>query len=511
MPFLHVRLLLSFLLTTACSDFASEDAAVLDPSPVASSSSSSNSSASVSSNNSSSSTSSSSSSQQADSFKINSIQFLSGNNVSPISFPRTNIETNQISSLELPPVMLGDVNGINYSIVASFESFLCATGLGFSSPFQYPNHFCRLISTPVVDSSRRTYSFSSSQISAEAPWRRNYVGVFSAHQIDVARVGPSLVSIVHYENKGELAPYAGQGAGFFPNTYAPNMTNTVEALSDGNCTEKNACYFGGVGIQWRKLSELLANQPSDANNDIYDLGPITWPSAGYATSDRLIKISAGPIVPFSIIKGGYIYVYYVDYVYTNGLDGNFSKYDVEGRKSGVKVIRAPISNFAPAQWKAYWNGKFSEPTLPTGFDPNKVLDFVSKQGPRATPVVSDPTSYTMSFTVAKIKNTSSYIAAEVYVDYLQHQCASPGQIKVALRTSENLVTWSSRVDVYGCLDRPTFGLTYAKFLDSTGNNNYEIDPNDFYLIGNSTFFSPDANLTKNYSTPLNTLRLKILQ
>lgn len=84
--------------------------------------------------------------------------------------------------------------------------------------------------------------------------------------------------------------------------------------------------------------------------------------------------------------------------------------------------------------------------------------------------------------------------------------------KVALRTSEDLVNWSPRMDVYGCLDRNTFGLFYAKFLDSTGNTNYEIDPNDFYLIGNSsTSIDPNAAVSKNYSTSLNTLRLKLTQ
>lgn len=444
-------------------------------------------------------------------FAISNIYFLSGQDVTSISFPRSNQVFSEVSSIEMPPVMLGQVEGINYSFVSSFESFLCQTSLGIFSPNQFPSHSCRLVSTPDVDSSRKLNPFTSSQLSNETAWKRNYSGIFSGHIISSNGSGASLVAIAHYENKGEEVPYTGKGVGPFLTSIGPNMTNTVGTRpSSGNCMEYNGCYFASIGLQFLPTSLAFGGHESSATNDLTDYGPITWPSAGYMTTDGLTKISDGPRHPYSIIKDNYLYVFYLDQIYTDGEDGNYSKYNINDQQAGIKVIRAPVDNLAPSQWRAYFNGKFDQPTLPEGFDAKQMSAFASSLGPKATVIMGENSTLRVSFAVAKIKGTQSFIGVETYIDYEESQCLAPGKYKVALRTSEDLVHWSARKDVYGCLDRNVFGLFYAKFLDATGNSNYEIDPNDFYLIGSSTtLVNANAATSKDYSTGLNVLRLKV--
>jgi hypothetical protein len=443
-------------------------------------------------------------------FRIEKINFLKGYNVEAFEYSRSNQVLREVSSLEMPPIMLGAVNGAYRSIVSSFESYLCSSSSKNIFLLQKPTNICRLFSTPVVDSSRRTYEFNENQIINEAPWKRNYSGLFSAHLINNKEQGSALVGIAHYENKGETQPYVGRGLSPFLNTIGPRILNTVGTLNDGHCLEANGCYFASVGLQWRPAKDVFTKVESTAVNDLWDYGPITWPSAGYTSEDGLTKISDGPRHPYSIIKDGFIYVFYIDYIYTNGQDQNYSKYNSPERQPGLKLIRAPVENFSPPNWRAYFNGQFSEKTLPEEFDPQKMPKFSSQLGPKATVIFGEASTSRISFSVAKIKGTQSYIGAETYIDYNQSQCTAPGMYKVALRISEDLVNWSNRTDVYGCLPRKDFGLFYAKFLDSTGTTNFEVDPNEFYLIGTSSVLvDKDAFQSKNYSTQLNTLKLKI--
>jgi hypothetical protein len=61
--------------------------------------------------------------------------------------------------------------------------------------------------------------------------------------------------------------------------------------------------------------------------------------------------------------------------------------------------------------------------------------------------------------------------------------AGPGKQGLALRLSKDLIHWSDRRDIYGCLDAREFGVHYATFVRHDSSTNDVIDFDDFYLVG----------------------------
>jgi hypothetical protein len=163
---------------------------------------------------------------------------------------------------------------------------------------------------------------------------------------------------------------------------------------------------------------------------------------------------------------------YQDSYYTNGLDGLYNL-DVGDRRGGMKVIRAQLPNVQPGSWYAYYQpaasnaGDFTEPALPSRF--------FSTPGPRATPLFAnqnDPNhgNYEgLSFAVAQVKGQSLYVGVEEYADYgLEGPVMCAGKMRVALRTSADLIHWSARIALYdGCQDYANFGLNLPEFVDAS--------------------------------------------
>lgn len=416
----------------------------------------------------------------------------SGFQLIAVPVPRTDVSGQ--SHLEMPPTILA--GGWTQYILSSIESSIC------SSPkdlFRLDSSMqCWQTTKAVVDSVTRTKVFTASQVTKEAPWRRNYHGIMSAQVANVTGYGPSLIAITHGENKGETTPYLGSGRGSFLNTVAPNMKNTVPASATGSkCLEANGCYFAFANLSWT---------PYNANTNwgmqaMTDMGPITWPAAGYVTADGKTKISNGPRHPSSLIKDGYLYVFYVDIVYTNGSDGNYSKYEVPGRTSGVKVVRAPVGSVTPANFRAYYDGSFSQATLPAGFSTANMLNFVSKTGPLTTPLFGS--HETISFSVSQVRDTGAYVGVEEYADYGEASAAQcPGQTRIALRFSSDLVNWSARKDIMGCKPYGESVMHYPKFLNNALNSNDVVEKEGFFILGT-------GQNTGNIQFPLSALKVRL--
>jgi hypothetical protein len=418
-----------------------------------------------------------------------------------LALPRVALQPGANPRMEMPPAIA--MGGWYEYFVSSFESYYCAAPWSLLAPVSSSPAGCTQLLAPVVDNSLANYPFTASQINQYSPWSRNYNGIFSAQLIEQTSQGAAIVAITHEENKGEASPYAGGGIGPFPNTIMPNMTNAAPPSAAGpNCEEANGCYFAGVGMAWLPYDQAT----NWGQQYFWDAGPIVWPSMGYGTADGKTKLSNGARHPSSIVANGYLYVFYIDQQYTNGVDGN-SANDYGDRRSGLKVMRAELPYFQPGQWMVYYNGAFSEDALPSGFTAANMQAFVSTQGPLATPLFStvNPTkgsSETIHFSVSAIQNSSAYLGVEQYVDYQDEgpsQC--PGMEKLAFRVSTDLVNWSARRDFYGCLDAADFALQYPEFMDSSGATNNEIDPADFYVLGTQ----PGAS-----ETPLNRLKVSIV-
>jgi hypothetical protein len=389
--------------------------------------------------------------------------------------------------MEIPPVIIGGEH--RRILFGGIESFNCTGGsnlLGARSSIA-PNS-CVQVLGPVVDNAQNQKSFDRFDADRASPYTRNFNGVFAASLFRRPGVGPSILSINHTENKGELNPIAGAGQGPFPNSISTAVQNlTAAGVTGSTChVETLGCYFAFVTIAWAPFN-------AETNWGLIpfaDLGPIVWPSLGYISQDGTTKLANGPRHPHALTHNGYIYVFYIDHFYTNGRDGN-QVLDRGERRSGVKLIRAKFPDVSPGAWRAYRGGAFDEPALPTGFDKDDP-QFFKRAGPIATPLFAnrrDPdlgTSETESFAAAKVNGIDLFVGAEVYQDW-QDEAASqcPGKHRLALRFSMDLVHWSDRRDIYGCLDAREFGMHYATFVRRDSSTNEVIDLDDFYLVGSA--------------------------
>ena len=298
-------------------------------------------------------------------------------------------------------------------------------------------------------------------------WRKNYQGVFSAHRYNHPTQNSIIISYTHGENKNER-----KGSKFYQNTILPyrlvdqNDPNTFAGYdSNGVYSDDWQSYFGFVNLSW-----LPNNLSTDWGHEYFwDQGPIAWPSAGYVTSRDIqgVRTSNGLRHPSSIISGAYVYIYYWDTSIGNE----------EGRKSGVKVVRALLSEAEQAnKYEIYYNGNW-QPSLPSGFNPTNMLDFVDDQGPKSTNILAN--TETIRFSVAKVSGDNYFIGVEEYIEN--------GRNKVALRTSYNLLDWSDRQIVVS--DAPTWSdgiLHYPIFLNANGWTNTEVDIDNFFIIGSWT-------------------------
>jgi hypothetical protein len=384
---------------------------------------------------------------------------------------------------EIPPVIVGGPP--RRFLFGGIESFACAGRWSLLAGGPSPTS-CVQVLKPVVDNRELSRSFDRFDADRGSPYTRNYNGVFAAMLTNLPGLGPSLVTINHTENKGEARPYAGAGRGPFPNSISSALQNLTAAGTDGaTCyVETLGCYFAFVTVAWAPFNA----QTNWGLVPFSDQGPIVWPSLGYVSADGLTKLANGPRHPHAITHGGYIYVFYIDHFYTNGRDGN-AALDRGGRRSGVKLIRAKLPDVAPGAWRIFRDGAFDEPALPSAFRADDPASF-ARPGPIATPLFAnrrDPnagTSETESFAAAKVDGLDLFVGAEVYQDW-QDEAPSPcpGKHRLALRFSADLVHWSDRRDLYGCMDAGAFGLHYATFVRRDSTTNEVIDGDDFYVVG----------------------------
>jgi len=201
-----------------------------------------------------------------------------------------------------------------------------------------------------------------------------------------------------------------------------------------------------------------------------DLGPVVWPANGYVDAGKKATY-LGILHPSSIIKDGYLYVFFRD---------TSLGQDSEGRGPGPKVARAPITSTGvdPKSFKTYYNGAFTDSALPQGFDKNNIMNYFNKKGGRSSSLfVRDYSpqyiTNTYSFAVAKIKNNPGYLGV------------SNDLIKgLSFRFSLDLVNWSNdTVLSQGGAAGDSGPFMYARLADINGDSSSEIDPQDFYVIG----------------------------
>ena len=408
----------------------------------------------------------------------------------PLNFPA--IQGAPANNNEIPPAIIVHGNSHNY-LVGGYMSFSCLGNWGVFGSGIHAFSNCSELLGPVVDNVQTGYLIESKADELPA-YKRNFNGIFSVVEYNdpTSSSGLSLLAVMHEENKGEAKALAGGGVGSFRNSVSRLITNLVNGDTGSTCiNESNGCYFAFVSA----ATIPYTGATSYGHNPQWtDYGPIVWPSQGYISPDGKLKIANGPRHPHAIIVASYAYVFYQDMYYTNGLDSLYNL-DVGDRRGGMKVIRAQLPNVQPGNWYAYFQptgsgaGDFTEPALP-----NTSPSF-SLPGPRATPLFTNGIGPNhgnyegVSFAVAQVKGQNVYVGAEEYADYgLEGPLMCAGKMRVALRTSTDLIHWSARIPLYdGCQDYPNFALNLPEFVDASSTSNTQIDLNNFYIVGNKPF------------------------
>ena len=95
----------------------------------------------------------------------------------------------------------------------------------------------------------------------------------------------------------------------------------------------------------------------------------------------------------------------------------------------------------------------------------------------------------LSFAIAQVKGQNLYAGVEEYADWgLEGPLMCAGKMRVALRTSTDLIHWSARIPLYdGCQEYQNFALNLPEFVDASSSSNTQIDLNNFYIVGNKPF------------------------
>ena len=252
-------------------------------------------------------------------------------------------------------------------------------------------------------------------------WRRNYYGIYTAHRLESGVDDQSgYLAILHGENKNRAYQPSGDYI-YYDNTVLPSQMYIIpdeySGYFDGSFSDYWPAYFAFISASWSPADENGGN-----NFMAHDLGPIIWPSNGYITQSG-VKASNGLRAPSSIIHDGYIYIFYLD-------------------MGGIKVSRAPVSgNGAPGTFMNYYNGGFSEPSLPTGFTKETARDFLDVPGGLSSWIHPELAHSTTRFSVAKLKGTQYFVSVEerFYYD------GNSNTFQNYLRLSEDLVNWSDAV------------------------------------------------------------------
>jgi hypothetical protein len=306
-------------------------------------------------------------------------------------------------------------------------------------------------------------------------WSRVYYAIYSAEYFVDPEIGPVSLGFLHGENKDVC-------------------NGTSDCHNTINRDPANVCPFGGDF--WPRYNSFVCgawlpnNQATNWGQQLFsnDMGPITWPSTGYLQADG-IKATTGVNHPTSIQYNGYVYVFYHD----AGAYSKFNPHDEEGRHEGIKVVRAPLADaLNPYAYKAYYRDKDGNeqwnPSLPAGFDKDRLLDFLSVKGALSTDLMGDEGNNrygNLRFAVARVRNKDYFIGVESYIDYLDGQ-----EYKTALRISTDLLHWSDRLRIIDAAnDFESSKMNYPILLSADGWSNSLVDETDFYVLGTAAAIS----------------------
>ncbi len=290
-------------------------------------------------------------------------------------------------------------------------------------------------------------------------WSRIYYSVFDVGTAEVN--GERFIFTVnHGENKNEKY----HDGRMYSNTIQPRPATGIYAddrysgVTDGVYNDYPDGYFAFTGMSVMPESSFVKGVRFDPTGK-FDKGPIVWPSEGYIDSANK-RVTDGLRHPSLFIDKSYIYVYYLD-------------------KSRVRVARSPVASLGePGSFEVFSGGSFSLRSLPRDFDKSSRSFF--QKGIGAPTAILGENSKSIRFSVSKLKNTQYYLGAEEY--YTEWP-----QGGIRLRLSRDLVNWSEPFHVpdgeWPDNEYNKGTLHYPLIYNSNFSCRSEIDPDDFYIVG----------------------------
>lgn len=287
-------------------------------------------------------------------------------------------------------------------------------------------------------------------------WKTVYYGLFTAWSDDT-----NTYAIVHGENKNMMIDGEGGAKIRYNNTVKrPDTEYGDDEYSYGDKDNWDN-YFAFLCSAYGGNAEVAAT----GNLLINDNGPIIWPDNGYL--DELeYKISSGPRHPCTIIHDGYIYIYYL--------------LEMQGSPA-IKAARAPVSgNAMPGTFYKYYNGEFSEPALPEGFDKND-RSFVYKMSGMSSKIIESGNP--IQFAVAHLKDTPYFVG-------ILEETGTGGVHYLSISASKDLVNWTTpqRIEQTVSESWEMGNLHYPKIYSRDFTSCMEVDKDGFYVTGTSSAY-----------------------
>lgn len=321
-------------------------------------------------------------------------------------------------------------------------------------------------------------------------WRRGYNGAFGTHIINT-NSGNRIVTVRHGEHANIFSGgYRYQGA-VKPQVNVNSCSSGYKDANGGTCDSGEVCTFqtcwesfaSFVSISWAPYNTQSGWQ---SNTQWTDEGPVIWPPIEYVHPDGTTQWTGGVYHP-TMFAGddGYLYIYTINTL---------------PKRPGAQCIisaRSPIGSGGMAgTWKNYFNGAFANDSLPAGFSKNNIRNFYRTAGNDYTCIFEDEKpdnsiNAAVWFNVAKIAGTPFYIGAEEI---------SPGYNTWAMgiRLSYDLVNWTP-LQTLMTSNKPWGqgqSMNYPTFLNKAGNNSSAIEPDEFYILGNTAMGSYDISALK---------------
>lgn len=292
-------------------------------------------------------------------------------------------------------------------------------------------------------------------------WKRNYYGAMTGQITLNGTSNAKIIAINHGENKNEYI-----NGNYFQNTINTNIDvhNCSSGFVNGTYQDCYSSYNAFIGLSY--IPYTLSSSWGMQHH--IDLGPIIWPAVGYLNADDS-KASMGVRHPSSLIYNNEFYVFYLDTAASVSLP----------TQQCIKAAKAPIdpSTGLPGQFMSYYQGGFSQASLPAGFTKETASNFLKTQGPLSDCLFFVSGTKSIRFSVAKINGSSAFVGVEEYNDN------NNSGWHIALRYSTDLVNWSDRQVIASAPNWSQGLYHYPIFLRKDDWTNNNVDQDLAYIEG----------------------------